>query len=141
MPTNTGVPWELPYPLIGEQADVPADMGELADAVAERLSEIDGYAGTRHPWRMAAGRTLISGAVATGASYAQAVTFPVDRFSVPPIVTANIATSSSMHAAVSVSVATTAGFTFRYHNVAGGIPASPGCVWHAVQMTPADAAG
>jgi microcystin-dependent protein len=37
---DTGSPWNLPYPDLDEPADVPADIQQLAEAVASKLSVI-----------------------------------------------------------------------------------------------------
>ena len=72
---DTGAPWALRFPAVGEQADVPADVGELAADVHEALTvlaaEVDAIPDptTPVPFRMAAGAvSMPSVAAGTGAT-------------------------------------------------------------------------
>ena len=145
MPSTTA--WGLPYPVIGDQADVPGDMGELAEAVDGALTELSAdVAAVPRPdpsavtaWRMAAGRATMPTAPAGNSGVTVAVTLPAGRFTVPPIVTA-LAVSNG-YGAASAGAPTTTSFSCRYYNPTGSTPSSPTVHWIAVQMTTSKAVG
>ena len=140
---DTGAPWALRFPAVGEQADVPADMGELAADVHEALTalaaEVDAIPDptTPVPYRMAAGAVSMP-SVSAGTGATVQVTFPVGRFTVPPIVT--VASMSSGYAAGSAGPPSATGFSARFWALQG-TPSTPTVHWHAVQMTALAAAG
>lgn len=133
MATLTTPRLAIPYPDGTERVmDGDNAMGAIA-------TKVDGLG---LAYAMAVGSSNI---VAPGgaASAAVSVTFPVGRFTQPPIVIANVALGT-INYVTNVGTPTTSGFTATiFHNTAGtnvGANTYP-IHWHAVQMLPGAAPG
>lgn len=88
-----------------------------------------------------AGGTFVPGSApgisnGTGANFT--ITFPANRFTVPPLVMAN---ADSSRFIVSFSSITTTSANMRIDNVSSAPGATPTVNWYAVQMTPSSATG
>lgn len=93
------------------------------------------------PFAQAAGSVTGLAAIAAGAGTTTAITFPVGRFTVPPIVTVTVFTSTRLTPAI-VVVPTTTGCSVRLENwTAAQASGVIGFAWHAVQMTSGAAEG
>lgn len=94
---------------------------------------------TNLPWAMAAGSVLITG-FTNGANKSATVTFPIGRFSEPPMVTLTQGTGAPQNAMAAMSSpASTSGFT-AYGWRSDSVTTMP-VNWIAVQMTPTSGAG
>lgn len=100
------------------------------------------------PFAEAAGEATTSGA--TGSSSApvywsgnETVTFPVGRFTEPPIVTATPAANASGTILLGIQVhdITTSGFTYKVMRINAAPASGTKIHWHAIQMTASTAAG
>lgn len=92
----------------------------------------------------AAGEALFTGAINNGSGTTLTITFPVGRFTEPPIVTAAALSSSRLNVAVLRSSVTKDDCQIRLDNFSGanmGAGANNGVTWHAVQMTKGSGAG
>lgn len=90
------------------------------------------------PFRESAGTVnvpLTSGVGSIG------VTFPVGRFTVAPFVFPAAVASSAGGWSVTHAGASTGGVTIHVRNVSGASSAAINVRWHAIQMTPEEAAG
>ena len=137
MPTTPTYSWSTPVDTSAN--DVPADLASLASQIettlAARLARI--------PYAMAAGS--FSAGQRSGANYTHTINFPAGRFSVAPIVTAQLANSASgsnmLQVVLGVVTSTTAEIIFLTDT--GAALSNHWCTatWTAVQMTSTTAAG
>lgn len=139
MPATVTYGWTTPVSSAAN--DVPADLSSLAqqvEATVKAKSDRTAYA-------EAAGS--FSAGQRTGTSYTEAITFPVGRFSVAPIVTAQLyntaAGFNTLQVAVDSASVTTTGCNIVFSAAAGGTFTNLWCTasWHAKQMTSTTAAG
>lgn len=99
------------------------------------------------PHAAAAGQATIAGTtLASGAAANVAITFPVGRFSVAPIVTVALASAQAGTATLTariLSVTTTGASVYVYNAGASSVTFTGSLLvnWEAVQMTPTTAAG
>jgi hypothetical protein len=126
MPATTAKGW--PYVVA---ADNVADWPVTSLAIANK-------ADAALPFAVAAGRLAIA-APAGGAGTSVSVTFPVGRFTQPPIVTAS--PDSNGYGAPTVANVIATGCTLRYWNPTGVAPTTPFMSWIAVQMLTTAGAG
>lgn len=117
---------------------------------AAKIDDIRTFVGppgaSRQPLAVATGSVTISGTgVAAGSGVSVTATFPVGRFTVPPIVTASMtsAPGGSQNLVARAINATTSSVTvYLYNTGATAATWTPLAVgWTAVQMTPTSAAG
>lgn len=93
------------------------------------------------PWAQAAGVFSVA-PLAAGATQTIAITFPVGRFTVPPIMSAPMVAVSSAAFVTSVTDITTAGANLRVsHKDGSSASLTYTGHWTALQMTPTSAAG
>lgn len=124
---------------------VPA-VGDLVDVEVSPDGQwrVIGTAGTGNegqPWRSAADKTAVTINAGQTTSASVAVVFPVDRFTVAPIVTLGIEDTSNRVIPVALNHTAT-GMDLRLSAVAAlGANLTRNIHWHAVQMTPTTAAG
>jgi hypothetical protein len=117
---------------------------KAVDGAVMRQASPDGWgewwqlSGASAPWRMAAGTIAIT-APGANAGTSVAVTFPINRFTASPVVTA--VCSSNGYSAASIAGLGTAGVTIKYYNPTASVPSSTAVLWQAVQMTPTTGEG
>lgn len=130
----------FPYPELTDSANVPRDNRALAEAVEAAVAALAAQvtALPKPPYAMAAGVATVSGVTANGGA-AVAVTFPVGRFTQPPMTM--VTGSSNGYSAGSMFTATTTGFSGKYYNPTASVPTSTSIQWIAVQMTASSGAG
>ena len=139
----------------GLTALVVNDVVEIFSAVARTVADVYtqtqsdakyGIIGTSAPYRMSAGTTTFSSVsiVSNGTAF-QAVTFPTDRFTTTPIVTATIqnAPGGSGNLVPRAIGVTATGFNMYLYNPGSVTQTSSGILvaWQAVQMTSGSGAG
>jgi hypothetical protein len=125
---NTTKGW--PYPASTDTPDVPRDMKALADKADASL-----------PFAVAAG--TVTHTAASAAQTTVAVTFPVGRFTVAPIIQQSVqnnGASSTTYAPRTSAGVTTSGFT-SVLNTTAAVSGSTVVGWTAIQMGAAAAAG
>lgn len=118
-------------------AGVPS-MADIQNAIDDAVLAATQYTA----YREAAGQQGITITAATFATVA--LTFPAGRFTVPPLVTATIATAPGGSAKLIprvTAVTTTGAALYVYTGDGSSATASVSIAWHATQMTPASAAG
>jgi len=123
------------------------DVVEIFSAVARTVADVYtqtqtdakyGTIGTSAPFRMATGSGTTDG------SGILTITFPASRFTVAPILTATVASTSGSFPATALSHAsvTASGATlFSANSTTGAARASTPIVWTAIQMTSGSGAG
>lgn len=97
--------------------------------------------GDRAAWASASG-TVPSASVGADATVTTAVTFPVGRFTSPPVVIASAVAGAASYLYVSVESVTTTSFVLRRSvGAERGSGFSLGAAWQATQMTAGSASG
>jgi hypothetical protein len=130
MPSTTPL-FGFPYP-VGTDRVTDGDnaIEALARGVETQLS--GGGATVSSPYRMHANQATITNP-ASNTGVTLAVTFPVGRFTIAPVVL--VTGVGSGYTAASQSVVTTAGFNAKLFNPTGTTPTGSLVAWIAVQMT------
>jgi hypothetical protein len=136
MPANTPF-FAFPYPL---NTDPVVNGDDTIKALAEKVeAQLSGGGVTvTNPLRMTANSSSITNP-ASNSGQSVAVTWPVGRFTVAPLVV--VTGISSGYSAASAGGVTVTGFTAKMWNPTGSTPTGSVMVWIAVQMTPTTGPG
>lgn len=125
--------YALPYPELTDSANVPRDQKALAEATETSLAALAATVMQPVAYRMAAGVATMPAISANGGA-AVGVTWPVGRFTQPPVLVASAV--SNGYGAASSSTTTTSGVgSIKYYNPTSTVPSTPLVYWIAVQMT------